>query len=170
MSLLKPAVYGIIFSKDRETVLLIKRRDVPVWVLPGGGIDPGETPEIAVIREMKEETGYNIKILRQIAEYLPVNKLTQISFFYECEIISGKKTTGEETKDIRFFPLTKLPKEMPPPFADWIEDALLGHTEIIRKEIRGVTYWVLIKLLLQHPLIVGRFLLTKIGITINSKD
>ena len=98
MSLLKPAVYGIIFSKDRETVLLIKRRDVPVWVLPGGGIDPGETPEIAVIREMKEETGYNIKILRQIAEYLPVNKLTQISFFYECEIISGEKTTGEETE------------------------------------------------------------------------
>ena len=89
MSSLKPAVYGIIFSKEREMVLLIKRRDVPVWVLPGGGIDPGETPEIAVVREMKEETGFEVKIVRQVAEYLPINKLTQVSFFYECEILSG---------------------------------------------------------------------------------
>ena len=170
MSSLKPAVYGIIFSKDGENTLLIKRRDVPVWVLPGGGIDPGETPETAVIREMKEETGYEVRIIRQVAEYLPVNKLTQVSFFYECEILSGEKSTGDETRDIRFFPVRNLPKEMPPPFEDWINDALLKEPEIIRKEIRGVTYWVLIKLLLQHPLLVGRFLLTKIGITINSKD
>ena len=170
MSSLKPAVYGIIFSKEREMVLLIKRRDVPVWVLPGGGIDPGETPEIAVVREMKEETGFEVKIVRQVAEYLPINKLTQVSFFYECEILSGEKTTGDETKDICFFSTEKLPKQMPPPFEDWIKDALLEQTNVIRKEIRGVTYWVLIKLLLQHPVLVGRFLLTKIGITINSKD
>lgn len=170
MSSLKPAVYGIIFNQPHDHVLLIQRRDVPVWVLPGGGIDPGEKPEEAILREMKEETGYEVKIVRQIAEYLPVNKLTQLSFYYECQAISGEKKTGDETKAIRFFPVNDLPKLMPPPFADWIADAVANKKEIIRKEILGVSYWVLVKLLLLHPILVGRFLLTKLGIHINSKD
>jgi ADP-ribose pyrophosphatase YjhB (NUDIX family) len=33
---------------------------------PGGGIDPGETPEIAVVRECQEELGYKVKILAEI--------------------------------------------------------------------------------------------------------
>ena len=43
-------------------VILVKRRDCPVWVLPGGKIDDGETPEEAIIRETKEETGYDVII------------------------------------------------------------------------------------------------------------
>jgi len=167
---LKPAVYGIIFDKTRDQVLLIQRRDVPVWVLPGGGIDPGEKPEAAILREMQEETGYEVVIVRQIAEYLPVNKLTQLSYYFECSPIAGEKQTGSETKAIRFFPVNNLPKLMPPPFADWIADAVANKKEIIRKEILGVSYLVLIKLLLLHPILVSRFLLTKLGIHINSKD
>ena len=34
---------GQSYSEDRKEILLIKRRDVPVWVLPGGGIDSGES-------------------------------------------------------------------------------------------------------------------------------
>jgi 8-oxo-dGTP diphosphatase len=36
------SVACILFNKNRSEVLLIKRKDIPVWVLPGGGIDPGE--------------------------------------------------------------------------------------------------------------------------------
>ena len=41
----KKAVYGIVWKDNKSSVLLVQRRDLPVWVLPGGGLDEGETPE-----------------------------------------------------------------------------------------------------------------------------
>jgi ADP-ribose pyrophosphatase YjhB (NUDIX family) len=166
----KQAVFGIVFDKDKRKILLIKRRDIPVWVLPGGGMEISETPQDATIREVLEETGLIVKIVRQVAEYEPVNKLTQISHVFECEVISGKEQIGSETKSIHFFPIDSLPEYLAPPFPGWIQDALINNKEIIRKKIEGVTYWILIKLLILHPILVIRFLLTKIGIHINSKD
>ena len=49
------AIYGILFNEERTEVLLVKRRDLPVWVLPGGGLDAGETPLDGVKREVEEE-------------------------------------------------------------------------------------------------------------------
>jgi ADP-ribose pyrophosphatase YjhB (NUDIX family) len=164
------AVFGIIFDKDKKKILLIKRRDIPVWVLPGGGMEMSETPQDATIREVQEETGLLVKIVRQIAQYEPVNKLTQISHVFECEVISGQQQIGSETKSIQYFPIDSLPKHLAPPFPGWIKDALSFRKEIIRNKIEGVSYWILIKLLILHPILVIRFLLTKIGIHINSKD
>ena len=162
----KQAVYGIVFSQDRSSVLLIKRLDIPVWVLPGGGLDPNESPEAGAVREVLEESGFETRIVRKVAEYLPVNKMTQLSHLFECAIISGSAKTGSETKEVGFFPLNALPM-MPPPYEGWIKDAAANHKEILRKKIEGVNYWVLIKLMIQHPILVGRYLLTKIGIHIN---
>lgn len=162
----KQAVYGIVFNEARTEVLLIKRRDIPVWVLPGGGLDEGESPEEGAIREVFEETGYQTTIVRKVAEYLPVNKLTQLSHFFECRILKGSAKTGLETQDVRFFPLDRLPL-LPPPYTGWIGDAVADHPLMLRKKIEGVSYWVLLKLLVQHPILVGRYLLTKLGIHIN---
>ena len=161
------AVACILFDESRESILLVKRRDIPVWVLAGGGIEAGETPEEAAVREVLEETGYNVEIVRKIAEYESVNKLTQPTHFFECRIKSGAARASEETSDVRFFPLAKLPKRLPPFYLHWIDDALQNRAEILRKKIQGVSYWILVKLLIGHPILVGRFLLTKIGIHIN---
>ncbi|MGH2638029.1 MAG: NUDIX hydrolase, partial [Rhabdochlamydiaceae bacterium] len=72
-----------------EQALLIQRRDIPVWVLPGGGINPGETPESAACRETEEETGLKVEIARKIAEYTPINRLAHFTHFYEVRKISG---------------------------------------------------------------------------------
>ena len=142
-----------------------------MWVLPGGGVDPSESPEKATIREMLEETGYQVEILRKVAEYLPVNKLTEFTHFYEVKILSGRPSKGSETKNIRFFSVIELPRSlMPPPFAAWIADALPPGRPMLTKKVEGVSYWILLKLLILHPILVGRFLLTKMGIHINSKD
>ena len=162
----KQAVYGIVFNEAKTEVLLIRRRDIPVWVLPGGGLDPGEAPELGAVREVLEETGFSVAIVRKVAEYLPVNRMTQFSHLYACRILSGTAQTGAETKEIRFFPLGALPP-LPPPFKGWIEDTVAAHPGMLRKKIEGVTYWILLKLLLQHPILVGRYLLTKLGIHIN---
>ncbi len=162
----KQAVYGIVFNTDKSQVLLIKRRDIPVWVLPGGGLDLNELPEKGALREVLEETGYHTGIVRKVAEYLPVNKMTQFSHLYECRIVDGAAQTGSETQDVRFFPLNQLPK-LPPPYAGWIRDAAANEAAVIRKKIEGVNYLVLVKLMIQHPILVGRYLLTKLGIHIN---
>lgn len=163
------SVNGIIFSEDRKSVLLIKRRDIPVWVLPGGGIEPGETPDKAVVREMEEETGFKVEIFRKVAEYIPLCRLARYTHFYECKIASGYAQTGDETQEIQFFYLNTLPKQIPPPYLDWIQDARLSLSHLIKKEITSVTYFVLIKNLFLHPILVIRFFLTKIGITFNTK-
>ncbi|MGL5263632.1 MAG: NUDIX hydrolase [Candidatus Rhabdochlamydia sp.] len=164
---LKQAVSGIIFCSEKKKVLLIKRRDIPVWVLPGGGIEAQETPEEAVLREIYEETGLIVQIVRKIAEYLPVNKLTQLTHLFECSVIQGNLQTGAETKDIGFFLPSDLPV-LPPPYLSWIQDTLSNHDLILQKKIEGVSYLILFKFLCLHPILVTRYLLTKMGIHINS--
>jgi ADP-ribose pyrophosphatase YjhB (NUDIX family) len=51
-------------------IILIKRKNPPEgWALPGGFVDYGESLETAAFREAKEETGLNIKLIRQFHTY-----------------------------------------------------------------------------------------------------
>jgi 8-oxo-dGTP pyrophosphatase MutT (NUDIX family) len=56
---------AFVFDKSRNKILLVKRRDIPVWVIPGGRVEKGETSERAAVRETKEESGFDIKIIRK---------------------------------------------------------------------------------------------------------
>ncbi|HSX12538.1 MAG TPA: NUDIX hydrolase [Rhabdochlamydiaceae bacterium] len=165
---MKQAVSTIIFNQERTEILLIKRRDIPVWVLPGGGLEAGETPEKAAARETLEETGFTVAIQRKVAHYSPINRLTHFTHFFECAILSGNPTVGVETKEVRFFPLNNLPKQLAPPYPDWIGDAMANHNTVLEKKIESSSYWNLVKLLIKHPHLVCRFLLTKAGIHFNS--
>ncbi|MEM8728032.1 MAG: NUDIX domain-containing protein [Chlamydiota bacterium] len=162
------SVNGIVFSKDRKEVLLTKRRDVPVWVLPGGGIELEESPEEGVIREIREETGYRVTILRKVAEYTPPNRLTRHTYLFECSVIGGRATLTSETQGIAFFPIDHLPLT-PPPYPDWISDSLRQSPAPLHKPISGVTYIDLFKHFLYHPILVCRFLLSRLGLPINKK-
>lgn len=160
------SVASVIFSPDRLSVLLILRRDVPVWVLPGGGIEPNETPEAAAARETLEETGFTVNSQRLVGDYIPMNRLAKRTFLYECTILSGSPLISSETKGVQFFPLKHLPS-MPPPYNEWIEDARYPLPPI-QKKLLSVNYLSLIKHALGHPILVARFLLAKSGFPINS--
>ncbi len=58
------AAGGIVYN-ERQEILLIFRRDT--WDLPKGHIDPGETPEQAALREVREETGLQELVLHDFA-------------------------------------------------------------------------------------------------------
>ncbi len=159
---------GIVFSPDSKQVLLIKRCDVPVWVFPGGGIEDGETPEEAVVREVKEETGLSVIISRKIGEYTPINRLSNYTHVFECQTVNGELSTGEETRNLGFFSFSETPYPFLHVHQNWLDDALTYSTEVIKKEVEGTTWWHFCKFLVIHPILMGRYLLSWVGLTINS--
>lgn len=164
------ASIGVIFSADRKKVLVLQRRDVPMWVLPGGGIDAGETAESAVIREVLEETGLNVEITRKVAEYTPLNKMSKLTFLFECRVISGTLSTGDETRNIGFYDINALPEPFFPVHQDWLDDTLENSKDVIYKPVWRVTYWNIFKYFCRHPMWVIKFALTRMGFSMNSND
>lgn len=154
-----------VFSSDRSSILLIQRRDVPIWVLPGGGVESQETAEEAAIREILEETGFQVKIERVVGYYEPLNRLAKRTILFECSIEKGAAQTSDETRDVKFFPLSSLPPQ-PPPYPEWIQEAThLGPP--LHRKLTSVNYPTLFKYLVTHPILVFRFLLARLGVPIH---
>lgn len=103
------------FILQDNQLLLVKERSDGLWTLPGGFADINESPSEAVIRETKEETGFDVSALRLLALW---DKLKHdhppqwphvYKCFFHCEILSGEKQENIEIAEIDFFDLNKLP-------------------------------------------------------------
>lgn len=65
---LRPGAYAVLLKGDR--MLVTHQADpTPEFQLPGGGIDPGESPVVALMREVFEETGYKISKPRRLGAF-----------------------------------------------------------------------------------------------------
>lgn len=161
------AVIGIVFQPKTEKFVILKRRDVPVWVLPGGGVDPGESTEKAVLREILEETGVTARILRQSGLYTPLNKLAKETHVFICEAVSGSLTTGSETQALYYVSASELPENFFIVHGDWLNDAFEHTDSLVKKPITRVTYWNLFLYFLKKPLQVIRYAFSRLGFPIN---
>ncbi len=99
-------------------VVLIKRLTRPFvgyWALPGGRMDPGETIEQTVVREVKEETGLDVVILQKIGEYVERGVKDDVEYEYYPTCFVAKPVGGQikaqesEIQDIALFSLDALP-------------------------------------------------------------
>jgi ADP-ribose pyrophosphatase YjhB (NUDIX family) len=167
MSIEEKSVIGVSFNSQRDQVLLMKRKDVPVWTLPGGKVEKNETLEEAILREMHEETGYYFKITKMIGTYTPINRLAKKTYLFELEIISGEPSLSEETKELQFFSLSSLPQKMPVPYPEWIQDAYSSPLKPLEKKLTSITYLKCIRYIITNPILVSRFFLSRIGLPIN---
>ena len=104
------------FPMDR--ILLVKRDTVPFkgyWALPGGRMDPGETVEQTIVREVKEETGLDVTIVRKIGEYVEKGVKDDVDYEYypTCflvKVVGGEiKRQESEIQEIQLFNLKELP-------------------------------------------------------------
>lgn len=106
--MIRLTVDPIILTNDGK-VVLVKRSFDPYkdhWALPGGMVEYGETVEVAVIREAKEETGLDIKIERLVGVYSEPNRDPRghfVSVCFLCVPVGGTLTTSEETREVKAF-------------------------------------------------------------------
>ncbi|MGW4064808.1 NUDIX hydrolase [Amycolatopsis sp. NPDC004747] len=94
-------VGGIAFDPYGR-LLLIRRRNDPgsgQWSLPGGRVEPGETDEKAVVRELREETGLDVIPGTLIGS---VRRGPYEIFDYACEVEGGILTAGDDAADVRW--------------------------------------------------------------------
>lgn len=92
----KEIVLGIIKNKTGKVIIINriwpeKSSDggaILQWAFPGGNIDEGETLEEAVVREVRNETGFRVKVKKRISERINPQFPVSIKYF-ECEIIPG---------------------------------------------------------------------------------
>jgi 8-oxo-dGTP diphosphatase len=154
----QPASFAIIFNECGE-LLILQRRDVPVWTLPGGGIDAGESPEEAVVREVNEETGLDVVVVRKVALYSPVNGVTAFTHTFECRVVGGDLIESNESNGLRFCSLSLLPRAFFFVHGKFLEDALRRYPEVINTPLKCASYPRLVWYALCHPWIAIRFLL-----------
>ena len=108
---------GCIFNHKGE-VLLRRRGDTDKWGFPGGAIELGETPQMAAIREAKEETGLGVKVGRIIGVYTDLDityssgdQAQSIVIAYELIEVGGELFCDQkETTELRYFSKENKPQ------------------------------------------------------------
>jgi 8-oxo-dGTP pyrophosphatase MutT (NUDIX family) len=115
-------------------LLLTQRRDNGLWCLPGGGMDPGESITECCVREVREETGLAVCVVRLLGVYSDPDWLALkqgqpfqiVALNFLCEIVGGTPRITDETLDIGWFDVNDLPPLLPI-HPQRIADALVGH-------------------------------------------
>lgn len=158
-----PASLAIILD-DKKQALLVQRRDMPVWVIPGGGMEPGENPMQAAQREALEETGLEIEITHKLGTFSKKNWLTDEAHVFVARPVGGRLRLGLESRDLIWF--SEMPKLLPPPHRAWIELALCGKKNL-EMPVPQASYGLFCQACLVHPSIMVRFLLSRFGIHFN---
>lgn len=103
-----PSVSAVI--KKGNKFLLIKPTYKRGLVLPGGVIKEGETPAQALVREVKEETGFDIKVGRLLGIYPFQKTLAGLNFCYQAFIVAGKLKASAEGEPVWLTPGQALKK------------------------------------------------------------
>lgn len=119
LAALRPGCSAVIFDDTGKKILLTRRSDNGQWCLPGGGMDPGESAEEACIREVYEETGLRVAVVRLIGiytspnfriDYPDGNKVQGVALNFEVRVAAGQPRTSEETTGFGYFSQEEMAK------------------------------------------------------------
>ena len=111
---------GAVIINNKNEILLQLRNKAPEknhWSIVGGRVELFEKIEDAIIREVKEETGVDVKIIDLLGicnHILKLEKTHWVSPSYLCEIIGGIPEIKEPTThlDMKWFNLSNLPNNL----------------------------------------------------------
>lgn len=126
-------VFAAVFD-DEDRLLLVRQNYGPRrWTLPGGAVEPGESPLEAVQREVQEETGLEVEPMEIIGIYSrPMADLHVVLF--RAKAVAGKLIdANDEIAALGFFSEAELAGPLGPGAQAWTHDAFSGRTGYLRR-------------------------------------
>ena len=117
------AAYAVVVDdRDRILLALWNEGPAPQWTLPGGGVELHETVEEAAVREVREESGYDVVLGRLLgvdSDVVPVHErvrptgrpLKSVRVLFEGRVAGGELTHEVDgtTDEARWVPLSEVP-------------------------------------------------------------
>jgi 8-oxo-dGTP pyrophosphatase MutT (NUDIX family) len=101
---------GLVINSDGEVAIVLQRKRRRLrWTLPKGRIDAGETAEAAALREVFEETGLQVRIIRPLLFHEGPRHFT---YYFEMELEKDSGVHDRETREVRFVSLFKAAKRV----------------------------------------------------------
>ena len=130
-------VQGVVRSE--RSVLLCVRRELRGWELPGGEVEPGEPDELALVREVREETGLEVAVERRVGDYVRSGFRAHCARVFTCRPVGGALRPSREAPRLAWFDPAALPGTIFPWFRTPLEDALRERADaVVRREHQGL--------------------------------
>lgn len=111
----KVDVRGAVFC-GRRLLLVREKADDDRWTLPGGWADVNESPSETLVKEVREESGFDVRPYKLAAvwdrarhPHRPEYLFHIWKLFFLCELVGGQASTGLETSEVAFFAEGELP-------------------------------------------------------------
>lgn len=130
---IRPSVSAVIRNGEGH-VLLGRRADSGEWGLPGGNVEIGESVVEALRREVHEETGLEVALVRlvglysdpawQVVRYPDGRVVHYVNSCFECRATGGALATSPETLELGYFDAARLPEDTVPQHRARIADAV----------------------------------------------
>lgn len=100
-----------VVPNDEGEILIQRRTDNGLWALPGGAQDVGESIAQTVVREVKEETGYDVEVTgvvgiysnpHHVIEFSDGEVRQQFSICFTARLLGGAAATSSESSEVTF--------------------------------------------------------------------
>ena len=114
----KVEVRAAVFDIEGRILMVRETADGGRWTLPGGWADVNVTPAGNVVKEVREESGYVVKVVKLAAVWdrtrhnHPIEVFSGYKMFFLCEVESGYAATGLETSEVTWFAEHEVPSEL----------------------------------------------------------
>jgi ADP-ribose pyrophosphatase YjhB (NUDIX family) len=116
-------VVALVFIRREDSLLMVKQDyGARYWSLPGGIVEPGESLDEAAIREVREETGLEVRIRRVVGLYSKPNE-GALAVTFDAEVVGGSlNSPTDEIAACHYFPLNQLPLHVRSHLRQRVED------------------------------------------------
>jgi ADP-ribose pyrophosphatase YjhB (NUDIX family) len=122
----KPCAGALVIRDGRA--LLGRRAIEPArgrWDIPGGFLNPWEHPADAAVRELQEETGLSIRLVRILSVVMDTyqDRDYTLNIYYLAEVVGGAEAPADDLAELRWFAPAELPLDLAFPHASQVLEA-----------------------------------------------